>query len=92
MINENRSVFFADFGVPCVKGGTTAQVILDMPDQQFSIGSMEVLSTDYSILFLPSTITLLSGDSITVNAISYTVREINLLDDGAIARATLTKV
>ena len=90
MFIEDLTPLFADFGVTATYGVLTAQVLLDMPDQQI-FGDMQ-MSTEYAITYKTSDLTgLKRTDSITVAAIAYTVREVTRLDDGALMHATLSK-
>lgn len=90
MFTEDLTPLFADFGVTATYGALTAQVLLDMPDQQI-FGDMQ-MSTEYAITYKAGDLTgLKRTDSITVNAIAYTVREVTRVDDGALMHATLSK-
>lgn len=90
-LSEDLSVFLNDFGVTCTAGAVTALGILDMPSQIIS-GDM-VLSTDYSLTARAADFGGLKyGDSITVAAVAYTVRETRLIDDGAFVEIGLQKV
>lgn len=90
-LNEDLGVFLDDFGVSCTAGAVTALGILDMPSQIIS-GDM-VLSTDYTLTARAADFGGLKyGDSITVAAVAYTVRETRLIDDGAFVEIGLQKV
>ena len=90
MFTEDLSPLFADFGMPAQYGSLTATVLLDMPDQQI-FGDMQI-STEYAITYKSADLAgLKRGDSITVNAVAYSVREVTKLDDGALLHATLSK-
>lgn len=81
MITEDLGVFLDDFGVTCTAGAVTALGILDMPSQVVADGM--VLTTDYKLTAKASDFgTLKYGDNITVNAVTYQVRENMLIDDG----------
>jgi hypothetical protein len=88
---EDLSIMFADFGVNCVLGTSTALGLFDRGTQS-ALGGM-ALSEEESIT-LPATTfaSLAAGSSLTVDAVAYTVREIEYLDDGKIKRATLRRV
>jgi len=91
MFFEDLDLFFQDFGVPCSSGTITGVGILDMPTQVIS-GDM-VLSTEYSLTVKTSQFgTLGYNDQITVAGNMYQVRDLMLLDDGAMARLSLTKL
>jgi len=87
---EDLNIFLADFGVSCTAGATTADGILDMPSQVISDGM--VLTTDYTLTTRTSNFgTLIRGDSITVDGVSYTVRETMLMDDGKFVQLGIQK-
>jgi len=90
MFVEDLDILFADFGVPASSGANSATVLLDMPDEAI-LGDRQI-STEYAItaraMDLPG---LKHGDAITVNGVSYSVRAVKLLDDGALKIATLSK-
>lgn len=89
-MTEDFGAFFADFGVTATSGANTAQVLLDMPDQQI-FGDTQ-MSTEYAITYAAGDLPgLKRSDSITVNAVVYSVREVTKLDDGALLHATLSK-
>jgi hypothetical protein len=88
---EDPTVFLADFGVPVVAGGVTGLGILDMPDEYVADGM--VISTDYTLKVATATFgRLLYGDAITVDGISYQVRDMTLIEDGVFARVQLQKL
>ena len=87
---ENLDAFLADFGVSCTAGAVSALGILDMPGQLISDGM--VLTTDFTLIAKAANFgNLIRGDSITVDAVSYTVREAMLLDDGRFVQIALQK-
>lgn len=87
---DDLGVFLDDFAVSATAGSTTANVILDQPSQVLA-GDM-VLSTDYQITARASDFgSLVSGDSITVDSVAYTVRDVRLIDDGLLCEITLQK-
>ena len=78
------------FAVSATAGSTTANVLLDMPGEVIAGGM--VLSTDYTVTAKKSDFgTLVSGDSITVDSIAYTVRENRLIGDGLMVEIALQK-
>lgn len=99
MFAEDLSVFFP--GGDCAAlpatwtpsgGGASqsAQVLLDAPDAEFIDGA--VRSREYAITYRASQWAgLKTGETVTVNGQTYTVREVAALDDGALVRATLSK-
>jgi hypothetical protein len=90
-LTEDLAVFLDDFGVSCTAGAVTALGILDMPTQVLA-GEM-VLSTDYTLTARFADFGgLLYGDSITVAGVTYQVREVRQLDDGAFCEIGLMKL
>jgi hypothetical protein len=78
------------FAVSATAGSTTANVLLDMPGEVIAGGM--VLSTDYTVTAKNSDFgSLVSGDSITVDSIDYTVRETRLVGDGLMVEIALQK-
>lgn len=91
MFTENLNVFLTDFGVPVTSGSYTGLGILDMPSEIIAGGM--VLTTDYQLTVKTSDFpTLNRGDAITVNSVSYTVREARLADDGQFTNVFMSKV
>lgn len=68
-----------------------AKVLLDSPDD-YVLGNT-VMSTEYAIT-LPSIDFqgLKTGETIAVDGTRYKVREVQLLDDGALKQASLSKI
>jgi hypothetical protein len=84
-------VFLADFGVSVTAGAVSGSGLLDMPGELIADGM--VITTDYTLRCEASKFGgLLYGASVTVDGISYEVRDNRLIDDGAFCLATLTKV
>ena len=91
MLTEDLSLYFADFGVAVTSGAVTGKGILDMPSQVIVNGS--VLSTEYSVVVLTSEFGgLLYGAAITVDGISYSVREAMLITDGLFTEISLQRL
>ena len=89
-ITENLDAFLDDFGVTCTAGAVTALGILDMPSQVLL--SDAILSTDYTLTARASSFgSLQYGDSITVAGVTYTLRETQYIDDGAMVQLGLQK-
>lgn len=89
---EDLSAFFstADFGVEVTAGGTTGIGILDMPSDFIADGV--VLTTDYKLTCEASDFgDLAYGDSITVDSVAYTVRNVALVDDGLICEIMMQR-
>lgn len=91
MITEDLNLFLSDFGVTCTSGPVTGQGILDMPSQVVADGM--VLTTDYKLTVRTADFGgLLYGDGITVDGVSYQVREAIKIDDGKFTELMLTKL
>lgn len=91
MITENLDIFFSDFGKTVTMGAVSGLGILDEPDQ--IIGGGLAISTDYSLLTKTSLFGNAGyGDSISVDGVAYSVREVRKVDDGSLCRMILTKV
>lgn len=92
MFDESPDNFLDDFGVPCSKGATNFTGLLDMPDQVFDLSGMPIQSSEYSLAFRGTDVTLAKGDSLTVDTVAYVVRSSpNKLDDGVFSAVKLTK-
>lgn len=71
-------------------GGNTATAIFDMPDIELFGGAGQ--SRDYQIRLQAQELQgLKRGDSVTIDSVAYTVREVRLIGDGAEKVATLSK-
>jgi hypothetical protein len=78
---EDLSVFLADFGVPISAGAASGLGILDMPSEMIADGV--VMTTDYKVTCLASLFgDLQYGTGVNVDGLPYTVRNVELLDDG----------
>jgi len=78
------------FAVSATSGATTAKVILDQPGEVLADGMG--LSTDYTATAKATDFgSLLRGDSITVDSVAYTVREVRPIDDGLLVEISLQK-
>jgi hypothetical protein len=89
-LTENLDAFLADFGVSCTAGAVTALGILDMPTQV--LAGDQILSTDYTLTARAADFgDLLYGSEISVNGVPYTVRETQLIDDGAFCQIGLMR-
>ena len=85
-----QTVYLNDFGVTCTSGSTTGLGILEQPDQILA-GDM-IISTEYELTAKTSDFgTLVSGDSITVDSVTYTVRDLRKENDGVFCRISLQK-
>ena len=89
-IIEDPDLFLSDFGVPVASGALSGIGILDMPSEYVADGMQ--ISTDYSVRCRASVFGGLKyGNSITVDSVAYTVREIRLADDGVFVDIALSK-
>jgi hypothetical protein len=87
---EDLSVFLADFGVSVTAGAVSGSGLLDMPGELIADGM--VITTDYSLRCEASKFgSLAYGTSITVDSLTYTVRENRLIDDGKFCLISLQK-
>lgn len=90
------AAMLADFGQACAwvaapGGARAATVILNAPDTDLFSG--QVIGTDYTIIYAVADLPgLSSGAQLSIGGITYQVREIHALDDGAVAHATLSRV
>ena len=80
-----------EFGVSCTLGASTFIGILDSPVEVLAGGM--ALSREYSLLAKTSDVsTAVRGTAITVDSVSYTVRENRAIDDGLFSELLLSKV
>jgi len=80
-----------EFGVSCTLGASTFVGILDSPVEVLAGGM--ALSREYSLLAKTADVsTAARGTSITVDSVSYTVRENRAIDDGLFSELLLSKV
>jgi len=87
---EDLSVFLADFGVSVIAGAVSGSGLLDQPGELIADGM--VITTDYSLRCEASKFgSLAYGTSITVDSLTYTVRENRLIDDGKFCLISLQK-
>jgi hypothetical protein len=90
-MTENMPAFFPDFGVNAVHGAASAKVLFDRVTREVLDGL--VLDEEASITLAASALPALArGEAVTVNGVAYTVREVQLIDDGLVKRVTLRKV
>jgi hypothetical protein len=91
MITEDLSVFFNDFGVTVVWSSVTGKGILDAPTNV--MGGGMVLSNEYLLTVKTAEFGgAMYGDLMTVNSVSYNVREARQVDDGVLTEILLSKV
>ena len=90
-LTEDLSLFLADFGVSVTAGAVSGIGILDMPGELVADGM--IITTDYSLRCEASKFGgLIYGAAMTVDSISYQVRENRLAEDGKFCDITLLKV
>lgn len=78
---EDLDLFLADFGVPVSSGAVSGIGILDMPSEIVADGV--VLTTDYKVTCKASLFADLQyGTGVNVDGLPYTLRNVELLDDG----------
>jgi hypothetical protein len=78
---EDLDLFLADFGVPISSGSISGIGILDMPSDIIADGV--VLTTDYKVTCKASLFgDLQYGTGVNVDGLAYTLRNVELLDDG----------
>lgn len=94
MFAESLGQFFdtsGGFAQSATFGAQTGAVILDSPTED-ALGG-RVASNEYAAVMPAATFpALVRGSTITVAGVQYTVRQVRLLDDGALKEAILTKV
>lgn len=80
-----------EFGITCSIGGSSFVGILDSPVDVIAGGM--ALSREYSLLAKTTDVSSATrGTSITVDGVSYTVRENRAMDDGLFSELLLSKV
>lgn len=90
-LTENLDLFLADFGVTVTAGATSDLGILDMPSEVVADGV--VLTTDYKVTCKTALFgALVYGDTVAVDGVNYTVREVMRLDDGAFCDLMLMRI
>lgn len=93
MFAEDLSLFFDDprgFSQAASWGALTAQVIFDMPTEDILSGRAQ--SDEYqAILARAAWPGIARGASVSIAGQGYTVREVRILDDGALKALTLTR-
>lgn len=87
-MTENIPALFADMGVTATSGGYSAVVFFDEPTRNI-LGDMVLAEEPAITLPTASLPDLAYGDSITVDNVDYTVREVMRMDDGKLKRVTL---
>lgn len=90
---DNPDVYLRDFGVPCVAASRNFLGIFDRPDEVMSMGGVNVISTMYVMVVKTADAVasaIVSGSAMTVNGVSYVVRDAIAQDDGTFTQLTLS--
>jgi hypothetical protein len=88
---EDLDLFLADFGVQVTAGAVSGLGIMDMPSEIVADGV--VLTTDYKLTCKTTLFGgLVYGDTVAVDGVNYTVREVMRLDDGAFCDLMLMRI
>lgn len=98
MFAEDMSVFFsaAEFAVnatftPLGKPPTQVAVLFNSPTQE--VFSTDMLTDEFEVIAPAAALAFVeSGTPVEIGGARYRVREVRLMDDGALRRAKLTKV
>lgn len=92
MFTENLSVFFnpKEHAVPVVAGSQHSFGNLEMPEKVIANGA--IITTEYALWYETATLDLSEGDTITVDGVSYKVRDTEKQSDGKVTVASLTKI
>lgn len=91
MFTEDLSIFLADFGSPVVANGVNGLGIYDAPGKY--IGENDRISVEHVVMCLSSQFgNLLYEQPITVNGLSFKVRENRPLGDGSFCKILLTRL
>jgi hypothetical protein len=80
----------ADFGVDAVIGGVTFKGILDRPTDVLADGMM--LSDSYDLTYATLDAVVQINASLTVDGVSYKVRDVRAIDNGTFSIASLSKI
>jgi hypothetical protein len=76
----------------CVAGGVAFVAFLEQPDEVVQLQRADAVSSQYQLMYRRSAVTLARAQSLTVDGVTYTVREVpRKLDDGAFGTALLSK-
>ena len=90
MLTDDSDLYLSDFGVSVTAGAVSGLGLLDMPGELVADGM--IITTDYSLRCEASKFGgLIYGAAVTVNSVSYQVRENRLIEDGAFCLLTLQK-
>ena len=90
-LSDDNSVFVGgEFGVTCTSGSTTAKGILSEPSE-FLLDGM-VVSSEYTLTAKANDFgNLIANDSIIVDSVAYTVRDVRFSLDGDIVTIAIQK-
>lgn len=89
--SEDLTPFLRDFAVSVRHGGVTVRGLLDTPTSS-ALGGLVTLDEHQLTLDAGDLPDLGHGDAVTIGRTEYVVREVFLLDDGALKRVTLRAV
>lgn len=88
---QDLDVLFVDFSSEVTWGSSRFSGLLDTPDEL--AGGGLVISTDYQLLAKSSDIEgIIDGEILTVDGVSFEVRQVRKIDDGALSRVLLSKI
>lgn len=85
---EDMAPFLADFGVTVRHGALSARAILDSPTTT-ALGGVVSLDDHQLTLSADDLPALGHGETVVIAGVRYLVREVMVLDDGALKRVTL---
>jgi hypothetical protein len=88
---EDLNPFLRDLAVDVRRGGVTARGVLDTPTSA-ALGGLVTLDEHQLTLPADALPGIGHGDTVTIARTEYVVREVFLLDDGALKRVTLRVV
>lgn len=94
MIGDDLGAFFqvTDFAKAATWNGNQAAVIVDMPTEDLFDGDMKTIAQQIEVTLPTATWpTIARGAQVVIDGITYTVREVRKLDDGAVKRMRLSK-
>lgn len=95
MIDEDLAGFLQDFDVGGQIDGQPFLAVRDMPDEIHGMAGINSQSTHYEILVMTAQASELGiepGKLVTVGGVTYRLRDLRMIDDGAFSVASLTKV
>jgi hypothetical protein len=90
-LTDDLAPLFADFGVEVLCGHVAVRGIFDAPTSA-ALGGLATLDEHQLTLPADALPGIGHGDTVTIARTEYVVREVFLLDDGALKRVTLRVV